>query len=246
MALEPDKLGDVIEEIRQSVVSIAAEQKKSRERLNDPDKKKLPTTVAILAVIVTGGQLWVAYLSYQSSTAKNQNDQDIANKNYAATVLKNNADAKKNQDDSTREAAKLILEHSKELFETRDRRDLAQKIALSLDVPFKDQLIAEVLKTSNEKGELDQRQAQLAAQSALPRRVYIHYRRVEDELRVNSAVGALSAQGFVVQASRDNVGVNSTATQFMYFKNEDHNNADQARRLVAQALGIQESALRLT
>jgi hypothetical protein len=109
MALEPDKLGDVIEEIRQSVVSIAAEQKKSRERLNDPDKKKLPTTVAILAVIVTGGQLWVAYLSYQSSTAKNQNDQDIANKNYAATVLKNNADAKKNQDDSTREAAKLIL-----------------------------------------------------------------------------------------------------------------------------------------
>jgi len=215
------------------------------QKMQDAKNRQTRTArlIAFLAVVVTAGQLVVAYLSYQTTVEKNKADIE----KLAVDTQKIQDDIEKNHDDGARAVAELVLSHSKDLFDSRQHRNLVQKIVESFQhVPFAAALREELLAATTDPKEKQERVAAFAAHATRPA-VYIHYRRPEDKARLVDLVRRLKAQGYTSYAEPEQSKEElSTPTQFMYFKNNDEKEAMPVRDAIADLLGIPKDKLMLT
>jgi hypothetical protein len=205
------------------------EYKKKQDQSQPPGS--LTTFVAFLALVVTGGQLAVAYYTYESSNRKNNSDMEKTRQDVAKILH----DMHKDDTDVAVQVARLLLEHPS-LFKDKAWRGLGTSIATALNVPFKQQILAEIQKQSPEAERTERAKDPEVATALAALKVTIHYKSPKDTPKVLEALRQLRAKNWVAYAELEESS--SVAQHLVYFKNQNQTDAESLRDTVLSAVGI--------
>jgi hypothetical protein len=182
----------------------------------------IQSLIAVLATVITAGQLAVAYYTYQDTKEKNALD--------ARKILH---DERKDDLDANVHIAELLLE-KRDLFQTQEERDLGTEIATALpELGLKQKLL---IQSRSPQPEREKREQQMVVASALStlRKVTIHYEGRSDSGKALDAVHALDAKGWIAYAETQTT---PTRQRLLYFSNQHREDAEALRDTIVTVFG---------
>ncbi len=190
-----------------------------------PDENRgmgIQTLIAILATVITAGQLSIAYYTYQDTKLKNATD-----------ARKTLHDERKDDLDANEHIAELLLE-KRDLFQTQEERDLGTEIATALpDLGLK-QKILQVIQSRSPQPEREKREHEFVDALAPLKKVTIHYQGNADSGKALDAVHALDAKGWIAYAEPDQ---NARRQRILYFSNQRLEDAEALRDTIVAVFG---------
>ena len=186
---------------------------------------RMTTLIAVLATLITAGQLAVAYYTYRGEEKKNNRD--------AEKVLH---DVQKDDLDENMRVAEMLLEHP-HMFETPEERDLGTDIAIVLpELSLKRRILISIQNRSSKAEAANREQQSLVVAAALApsKRVTIHYEGKSDAKKALDMVHALDAKGWIAYAEAE---PNPNRQRVLYFSNQQPREAQELRDTILNAMG---------